>query len=265
MIQLHRLLFGAGILTVTLVGIADTPSASQLVPPVFDVASIRPHPGLATLVAVSISGSRVTVSAHSLLALITYAYELEPYQVVRGPKWLESDHFDIAARAEGEVTPTRPQVRLMLQQLLATRFQLKSHRETKQLPVFGLVVAKNGPKLRASAPDAESSFRIGGRGQVTVVTVTKGSVDQLAKQLCGTGLGRPVLDRTGLKGPFDFRLLWSRDQSLDGPELEPASTAPGRPPTIFTALQEQLGLKLESQKGPVEVLVIDSAKKPSLD
>ncbi len=183
------------------------------------------------------------------------AYELEGYQLVGGPKWMDDDRYDIEARAGGESAPTSAQVQLMLQSLLADRFQLKFHRETKQLPEYELVVGKSGPKLKASAPESVKSLSFGDSGSVTVLTVSKGSMDQLAKQLGNSGLGRPVLDKTGLTGEYDYELRWS---------AEPGGTdLADRPPSVVTAIQEQLGLKLESIKGPVETFVIDHAEKPS--
>jgi uncharacterized protein (TIGR03435 family) len=135
----------------------------------------------------------------------------------------------------------------MLQNLLADRFQLKLHRESKDAPIYALVVAKNGPKLKESAPGAQGSIGMS-QGNLSARGVP---VAALADQLSGPvfQLGRPVIDRTGISGIYDFTLDWASDDSA---------------PSVFTALQEQLGLKLEAQKGSVEVLVVDSMeRKPS--
>ena len=196
------------------------------------------------------------MTAYALLGLIMDAYKLEPYQIAGRAAWMDKYRYDITARAPGENPPTSAQVETMLQTLLADRFQLRFHREIRQLPEYALVLGKNGPKLHASAPDATWRTRLSGSGLVNELTVSKEDMDQLAKQL-PTAVGRPVVDRTGLTGRYDFQLSWSSDA---------VSTVPSeqeRPPSIFIALQEQLGLKLESARGPVELLVIDHAEKPT--
>ena len=193
------------------------------------------------------------------------AYNVRDYQMSpEGPGWIRSDRYDIVAKVDGEGRPTMDQVRQMLQKLLADRFQLKLHRETKELPVYALVIGKKGPTLMESAADAKSSMRFGA-GQFTG---SKVSMTQLALFL-SNALARPVLDGTGLMGTYDFKLQWTPDAGQlpglggfgPGPDAPPPSDPNG--PSIFTAVQEQLGLKLESQKGPIEILVLDHAAKPS--
>jgi uncharacterized protein (TIGR03435 family) len=225
--------------------------------PAFEVASIRPHKGQYTVVGVHISGPKVTIEAYGLLGLIMDAYQLnESSQVSGGPSWMSADsvRFDIAAVAPGERAPSGEDVRLMLQTLLADRFQLKVHREKKETPVYALVIAKNGPKLKESAPDEESSVRTGGvrTAEITLANVT---TERLAIQI-SSGLDRPVVDKTGLKGHYDVKLNWIPE--FAGP---PPPGSDGV--SLFTALQEQLGLKLEPQKASIEILVIDHAEKPS--
>ena len=171
----------------------------------------------------------------------------------------------------------------MLRALLADRFQLTLHRETKDLPIYALVIAKNGLKLHEAKPDDTYPNGIKGpdgralkgahlmrmgRGELTGQAL---ATDELVR-LLSQQLGRTVLDKTGLKGNYDFTLKWTPDDSeapmLKGPAGGPPSGGNAAPPessgtSIFTAIQEQLGLKLESQKGPVEVLVIDHVEKPS--
>jgi len=188
------------------------------------------------------------------------AYELEPYQIIGGPKWMDSDRYDIAAKAEGEGTPAKAQVRLMLQALLADRFRLRVHRETREMLVYMLVIGKGGPKLKESATGSQSSFSLSSGGPLTEITVSRGSMEQLAIHLSSAGIGRPVLDRTGLTGSYDYKLRWTSGMSA-APDGTPADA--GGQPSIFTAIQEQLGLKLESGKGPTELVVIDNVEKPS--
>jgi uncharacterized protein (TIGR03435 family) len=228
-------------------------------PPAFEVASIKLHAGPSRAIRMAgISGSRFSATNNSLLGLITYAYNLKIYEVAGGPGWI-SDYasfgWDIEAKAAGDGALTREQARQMLQTLLADRFQLKVHREMKEMAVYALVVAgRGGVKLKVSAPDAEERMTMRG-GRTIQIETTKGGMEQLVTQISGT-LGQPVLDKTGLTSEYDYRLEFA-------PQSAWAADADADAPTIFTALQEQLGLRLESQKAPVEIVVIDHAEKPS--
>ncbi|HEY2845174.1 MAG TPA: TIGR03435 family protein [Bryobacteraceae bacterium] len=235
------------IVNASLIG-AQQPSA-----PKFEVASIKLHQDLARTVGIAISGTRVTVSAMSVSNLVGYAYDLKSYQVSGGPNWAASDRWDIDARGEGDSALTRDLVRKMIEALLADRFHLQLRRENRQVPVYALVVAgKAGPKLKASAPDAASVLTMGGNRTIQIKT-TKGNIEQLVGQL-STNLDRPVLDKTGLTGSYDYQLEWAPSN---------AAAADLDAPSIFTAVQEQLGLKLESATAPIEILVIDRVEKPS--
>lgn len=186
-----------------------------------------------------------------------------------------SERYDITAKAEGDGSPSPEQLRPMVQALLADRFKLAVHRGTKELSMYALVVGKNGPKLKENhdvEPDAPSptggrrlrgaQFRMG-RGLISGQRVP---MTMLASQLAQQ-LGRAVVDKTGLKGNYDFSLEWTPEEGLPlgpkegGSDAPPPSDASG--PSIYTALQEQLGLKLEATKGPVEILVIDHIEKAS--
>ncbi len=214
--------------------------------PAFEVASIRPSdPGDVGNQAFSSPGGRFTAINDTLKSLIRFAYGLQDYQVSGASGWMDSAAYDIKAKAENDtVSDFRP----LLQALLADRFQLKFHRETKELPIYALMVGKTGPRLHAvngAGPGVGMrKGRFNGRGA---------DMPTLASVLSGQ-LGRLVLDRTGVSGFYDFTLTFEPDDSR---------TADTAGPSLFTALQEQLGLKLESQKGPVETLVIDHAEKPS--
>jgi uncharacterized protein (TIGR03435 family) len=225
--------------------------------PAFEVASIKPHKGAYTSVGVHISGLKVTIEAYGLEGLIMDAYQLnQSNQISGGPPWVSADsvRFDIAAIAPGEGALSGENLRLMLRTLLADRFQLKVHRVTQERPVYALVVAKNGPKLKTSAPSEESSVTAGGAktAQITMANVT---TERLAIQLSG-GLDRPVVDKTGLTGHYDVKLNWIPEFAGPPP---PGSDGVN----LFTAVQEQLGLKLEPQKASIETLVIDHVEKPS--
>jgi uncharacterized protein (TIGR03435 family) len=213
----------------------------------FEVATIKPSdPEARVPIDLRVlPGGTLTVTGYTLKLLIHDAYGLKYNQMSGGPAWTDTDRFDIAAKAEGD--PDHDQMMRMLQTLLADRFQLKVHREAKEGAVYALVAAKGGPKLQPAKTGEESFLRFYRTGVVTGQNTT---MSLLADRLNDFDFGRPVLDRTGLKGNFDFKF-----------EYGPDETKPDSGPSIFTALQE-LGLKLESQRGPVEVLVIDRATKP---
>jgi uncharacterized protein (TIGR03435 family) len=275
--------------------------------PEFEVASVKPNKsGERGGRIMNSPGGRFTAANISLKMLIHLAYGVTDSQISGGPGWLNSEKFDIEAKtddssiadpwklSEEQRKLAQDRSKRMLQALLADRFKLTLHRETKELPVYALVVAKNGPKLQqASAdelrppdPKEHQDFRKGppngampkGRGlfmRPGQLTGTAAPLTVLAETLSNQPeLGRIVLDKTGLKGNYDFTLKWAADerqgQMFGGPggggKEEPGSDSappPDSGPSIFTAIQEQLGLRLESQKGPVEILVIDSAERPS--
>jgi|SRR5579863_4634200 len=236
----------------------------QSVSPAFEVASVKPHILPAgTFVfgsgAVKISGNSVTATQVGVQGLLMYAYAVKDYQIIGVTKadapW--SDFFDIAATTPGDGTPTQGEVGLMMQALLADRFQLKLHRETRDLPVYRLIVGKNGPKLKESTPGTKPGAAMTS-GPIPRVTFSNTPISELVRLLSSPGLvDRPVSDKTGLKGSYDYTLEFSRGGSNgDAADLGGSS--------IFTAVQEQLGLKLEPTKEPTEVLVIDHVEsRPS--
>jgi uncharacterized protein (TIGR03435 family) len=187
-----------------------------------------------------------------------YAYNLMNYHVSGTAPLLTvgDSRYDIVAKAEGVSAPTKAEFRQMVQLLLSDRFKLKFHREMREMAVYELVVGKNGPKFKESAPDASPVAHYGPNGRNYEATISKGTVDAVIDAMAGTALGRPVLDKTGLTGTYDIRLTYTPDNKAT--REEPDINDIG----IFTALQEQLGLKLEDRKAMVEVLVVDSAEKP---
>lgn len=220
--------------------------------PAFEVASIRPSnpsPGPNDRSAFGLHG-RFTATGVSLTVLAEIAYGVKDYQISAGPRWIQSDRYDIAAKA-GEDT-SDDQFKLMLQTLLEDRFKLQFHREMKDLSVYALVAAKNGPKLKKSADGTPYSRRVNASGWTVSNLDMAGLAARLSREL-----GRPVVDMTGLTGGYDFTLEWTRERATA------ASAAESDAPSLFTAVQEQLGLKLEPRKQPVETLVIDRVEKPS--
>jgi len=239
----------------------------------FEAASIKPSApmgmGMVRMGVEMLPGGRVSMSGVTVRFLIQQAYGVRDFQIAGGPAWMGSDRYDITAKPEGAATPE--QVKVMIQALLADRFKLQFHREAKELPTYALVVAKGGPKFHEPEVVAEGSDKpkgtrmsMNGRGQFNLA---RAPVAALANQL-GQVLGRSVIDRTGLTGNYDFELKWTPDEGqgtmkMAGGEGPPPSTDSAAGTSIFTALQEQLGLKLESTKGPVEILVIERAEKAS--
>jgi bla regulator protein blaR1 len=258
---------------------------SSAAPLTFEVASIKPSSGDEHRVAMMFQpGGGFRATGATLKMLLTLAYDVREFQISGGPNWISSDRFDITARPERSASQEPPtndprpmsdsqrktmqeQMAQRLQALFADRFQLVVHRETKEQQVYALVVGKNGSKLQPTQGTGERQGMMRmGRGQVDGQGI---SVDNLAHALSNQ-LGRPVMDRTGLKGNFDIKLQWTPDPGqsatpLGGappPGVEPPPSDPNGP-SLFTAIQEQLGLRLESQKGPVEMIVIDRVEKPS--
>ena len=188
----------------------------------------------------------------SLRQLITAAYAIRDHQLTGGPGWIGSDRFDVIGKPERPVD--RKALQSMLQALLADRFHLTIHRDTREMPVYFLVVAKGGAKLRESAPGSVGTGQSAGMGWFKA---SNNRIDDFAQTLAGM-VSRSVIDKTGLTGQYDFRLDYAPD-AIAGTDT---GNAPEKP-SLFTALQEQLGLKLEPGKAPVEMFVVDRAEKPS--
>lgn len=228
--------------------------------PSFEVATIKPSPQFINWSGIQTpGGGRFEASHATLKAMAAYAYDVREFYVSGGPGWAGSDPFEILAKADANATPA--QIRVMLQSLLAERFKLVLHRDTKDVTVYQLVVSKGGPKLEETAGDP-GFIRFLGRGQVDGQRIPMTGLARYLKTL----LGEVVVDKTGLAAKYNFKLAWTPDEGQAG--RPGAGPAPGSPaeengPSIFTALQEQLGQKLDGTKGPVDTVVIDHAEKPS--
>jgi uncharacterized protein (TIGR03435 family) len=247
----------------------------------FEVASIKPaSPDTPGSMIQFMPGGGLKMAGVSLRSMITFAYDVRDFQLSGGPGWLGTERFDVMARpehaaAEGledlakmtddQRKTVREQMGERLRALLADRFQLAVHKETKDQPIYALVVSKNGAKLKEvkAVEGARQGMRMG-RGRLEGFAAP---LEMLGPTLSNV-TGRPVVDKTGLTEKYDFVLEWTPDAGADaraqgfGNGISEPAPAPGGP-TIFTALQEQLGLRLESQKGPVQTIVIDRAEKPS--
>ena len=239
-----------------------------------DNASVRAQPG-----------GRVSVSNNSLRSIIRNAYSVQNYQIVGGPDWINTVRWDITAKAPDDAPPQ--ELLLMLRTLLADRFKLAIRNETRGIPICALTLARAdgrpGPQLRSSNTDCAAIFAAAkAKGEAPPPTTngrptcgtrtTRGNMmttgvdmSDLARNLAPFA-GRPVVDKTGLSGVFDLDLTWTPEQGPAGPEGTQSQTAPSTDGvSLFTAVQEQLGLKLDAQRGPVDVVVIESAERPVED
>lgn len=234
--------------------------------PVFEVATIKlSRPDESLSIQVSPGGRQFTATNASLRELITFAYEIHPRQVTGGPAWLETEKYDLLARADVEGMPSYTQLRTMLRKLLADRFQLNFHREQKELTVYTIVPGKTGPKLTSSEDDPNGLPSLGFRG-LGALFARNANMSDFAGLMQTIVLDRPVVDRSGVSGRYDFTLNWTADESQFGGRPGQAPQWPANadvPPDLYTAIQQQLGLKMESARLPVEVLVIDRVEKPS--
>jgi uncharacterized protein (TIGR03435 family) len=234
-------------------------------------------------------------NAPVIFLIARVAYDVRDFQISGGPSWIKSEMYTIDAKEsdslaeEMQKLPFEKRLEiggLLVQSLLADRFKLKLHHETRMLPVYALVVAKNGPRLHEAKPgDTYPHGMRGPDGRAGAGAIGEQSISERERAILGQGitiapllpylsreLERTVLDQTGLKGKYDISLTWNPELSLarmaQGPESGKPGAASAPPPessvpSIFTAIQEQLGLKLLSTKGPVEVIVIDHIERPS--
>ena len=238
--------------------------------PSFDVISVKPSkPGVVGSSS-DFSNDTFTAVNSTLKSLIQYdAYEIPGPQIVGIPASLDHMTFDIEAKIDPEVNARMKalppgesslQFQRMVQQLLASRFKLAVHTETRELPIYALVVTKGGPKLHGAKDPNGGARREGRTGQLSAQGVTMEDLAKSLTRILEKELGRVIVDQTGLTGKYDLLLRWT-------PETGPPLTSSGEPdssgPSIFTAVQEQLGLKLQPTKGGVPVLVVDHAEVPS--
>jgi uncharacterized protein (TIGR03435 family) len=231
----------------------------------FEVATIKPVASdeKASRYITMQGAHRFVAKDYTLKLLIAAAYDLNPRTISGGPAWIESDHYDILAVTPGDVRPSRDEQMSMLRSLLADRFKLAFHREAQRFSIYELEVAKGGPKLKESAaPPGDPPALISTvYPQRVVLPARNATMGEFASLLQRAVLDRPVVDKTGLSGRYDFDLEWAPDETQFGGALPPASAdAPSAP--FFTAIHEQLGLRLEATKGPLEALVVDKVERP---
>ena len=263
MIPMQRtLLFLAVLLASMLATRAQDKPAEPLKPmarnadPSFEVATIKPADPDDTNQGFRLNGHRISIEANSMTSIICFAYSIQNTQIVNAPEWFNEQRWDIDGVPDTEGAPDWKQYRRMLQKLLATRFGLQMHHDKRELSVYALTIGKGGPKLEKSKsdPDALSDSSGHGIGVQQYMKFTNESMADFAQLIELMGADRPVVDQTNLAGRYDFTLLWTPDQLR-----ATATDAPG----LFTAVQEQLGLKLEATRAPTDVFVIDAATRPT--
>jgi uncharacterized protein (TIGR03435 family) len=233
--------------------------------PSFEVATIKPTKPDEQRKAFLVRGRRFQTINVSLNEIISFAYGVHAKQVVGAPSWADTEKFDIDAQPDGEGAPSDKQWKGMLQKLIVERFKLSFHRDKKELSVYVLSLAKTGQKLNKSEgdPNGLPGLFFQGLGDLRVTNANTADFAGLLQQAV---LDRPVLDQTGLNGRFDFTLKWTPDDSQFGgigANIPPPTDSATAPPGLYTAIQEQIGLKLDATKAPAEVLVIDHVEKPS--
>jgi uncharacterized protein (TIGR03435 family) len=253
-------------LGVSVSGVLAQPTTPRPKFDAFEVATIKPiDPDAKAGRYIIMQGThRFVEKAYTLKLLIAAAYDLNPRTISGGPAWIESEHYDIVAVTPGEVRPTHDEQMSMLRSLLADRFQLTFHREQKVFSIYELTVAKNGPKLKAStaSPDDPPALISTVYPQRIVMPARNATMSDLARLMQRAILDRPVVDKTGLSGRYDFDLEWAPDETQFGGEVPVApADAPSAP--LFSAIQQQLGLRLEATRGRVAALVVDKAEQPS--
>jgi uncharacterized protein (TIGR03435 family) len=251
----------------TALGLVAQPATARPKFEAFEVATVRPvdadlHAGRMF----KLDGPhRWTATNFTLKNLIALAYDLNPRTISGGPGWMESQYFNIEAVIPGDVRPERSEQMQMLRALLVERFGLKFHREEKEFAIYELSVAKGGPKLKAAAKPDDPPQLYGvvypGKIEVPAKSVT---MDDFVAMLQRATLDKPTVNKTGLTGKYDFDLVWAQDETQYGGEV-PKAPDDAQSPPLFTAVQEQLGLKLRATRGMVSAMVVDEAEKPRAD
>lgn len=233
--------------------------------PTFEVATIKPTKPDEQRTFLVWRGNDMQVVNFTLASLVQFAYDIQGKQIVGAPDWIDTDKFDISAKPDTPGQPNGEQLKEMVQKLLADRFALKFHKDEKEMGAYVLTVGKDGPKMKqnTSNPNGLPGLFFGPIGTLHVMNATMENFTGLMQSAV---LDRPVVDKTGLKGRWDFTLKWTPDESQFagmGVEIPPPSPEDPNPaPPLFTAIQEQLDLKLEAQKTQVPVLVIDHLDHP---
>ena len=234
----------------------------------FEVAAIKPATDALGRYIRMQGVNRFYAKGFTLKALVAAAFSLSPQAISGGPPWSDSDRYDILASTPDPIQPNPEEQMQMLRKLLADRFLLRFHREPKDLPVYALTVARGGPKLRQSAaapgalPELINTIYPEEKGGVRVLLPARNATTaQFGAMMQRAVLDRPVVDQTGLTGVYDFDLEWAPDENQFNGQFP--RSAESNKPGLFSAIQEQLGLRLLATRGPVSALVIDRVERPS--
>jgi uncharacterized protein (TIGR03435 family) len=225
--------------------------------PDWEVATVRPSdPNDTNGQHIRLRGRHVMLLDHTVEDILLIGYGVQKSQVVGEPDWVKTEKWDVDGVPDVEGEPGMSQLREMMQKILKERFGIKLHREQRVMPVFAMTVAKGGPKMTPNTSDPngwmdQQNSAANGRD---VENLKNASMPDLA-EILQFRVSRPVVDQTGLKGRYDFKLQWTIDETR--------ATDVDAPPGLFTAIQEQIGLKLEAVKAPADVLVIDHVERPS--
>jgi len=259
-----------------ILAVSSCSSFGQTTAPEFTAVSIKPNKsGDSRIIMRGNRGGRLDATNVPVRNLITWAYQVRDFQISGEPAWVDSERFDVVTKSDGNprFDFLKPELQARFQSVLADRFKLTLHRETKELSVYTLVAAKNGPKIHAvdeegcpEVPPPENPCRFLRRPQFAQLKGEKAPMAALVLML-SVMTGKTVVDKTGLKGSFSYTLDWKKYldqlQASSGPDVPQIFDPMSVQPAIASALEEQLGLKLESGKGPVEILVIDHVERPT--
>jgi uncharacterized protein (TIGR03435 family) len=242
--------------------LAQSTAAVPVVPmakdahPSYAVAAIKPHDPNSSHQGFHAKGERFLIQNETVSSLLKYSYAIHLHQIINAPDWLSDDPYDIDGKSDTEGEPNFTQQQEMIQKLLADRFKLKFHREQRTLAVYAIRIVKGGPKLTPAAdPNAQADQNAKGHGNELTQIYTSASMADFVLGMQFFVDDRPIIDQTGLTGRYDFSFRYTPDESH--------STEPNPAPGMFTAIQEQLGLKLEPIKAPIDVFVIDHVERPS--
>jgi uncharacterized protein (TIGR03435 family) len=224
--------------------------------PGWEVATVRPSDPDDKNQSFDVRGRHIVVKNQPVEMMLLVAYGVQKSQIVGAPEWVRTERFTVDGVPDMDGQPNVRQIQSLLQKLLAERFGLKLHHDQREMPVYALTVAKSGTKMTPNTgdPNGLPSENGGGGGNIRNFHFTNTSMPDLALFML-VEVDRPVVDHTGLQGRYDFPLKFSRDET--------STTDPDAPPRIFTAIQEQVGLKFEPVRAPADVLVIDKIERPS--
>lgn len=263
MIAMRRTAVFTAVLLTSGLGVCAQDNAIQAAKPMaksadpsFEVAAIKPSEPTNRSDGFHLNGRHVSIENQTVLSLIHFAYAVNESQIVNAPKWFGEQRWDIDGIPDVEGEPDVNQYQRMVQKLLTTRFGVKMHPDKRELSRYSLTIAKGGPKLKKSTSDPRAGMDENGWGQGSQRYMEFTNTNMSDLTLClQTAADKPVINETNLAGRYDFLLHWTPNEAR--------ATEPNDAPGLFTAIQEELGLKLDATRGPTDVLVIDAATKPT--